>query len=213
MIAVITITYNRLEITKRWLSQLKNKAGKPFYHIIVDNGSTDDTINWLKDVYFKDQKGCIIKINKNIGVIRAWQYGIKKAIELDAKYIVKYDNDCEILSDDILEKLMLWYDRGCNNYVIAPLDIEIKDGYHPRVLSKANERGYNVQYTSHTGGIFQVWPVKHAKMLINCKDIEKINGDLKRGHYLINNGISPIYITDLKIAHRGNDHQSKNYIL
>lgn len=209
MIVVITITCNRLDLTKKWLGQLSKKAGIDFYHIIVDNGSIDGTKEWLKDQTHIHK----ILLNKNVGVIKAWLIGIETALKLGAKYIVKYDNDCEIHTNDILVKLLEWYKRGCDNYVIAPLDLEIAPNYLPKVFHEGVERGFKVRYTTHTGGIFQLLPKRAAELLLKCKDNEIINGDLKRGGYWAKNGISPVYLTDITISHRGIENQTENYIL
>lgn len=209
-IIVITITCNRVEESKKWLHELRDKAGLEFYHIVVDNGSTDSTLTWLENEFKPD---LILKLKKNYGVIRAWLVGIKKALELGADFIVKFDNDCEINDQDILKKLMEWYKKGCDNYVIAPLDTEILPNYLPKVFNESKERGFKVRYTTHTGGIFQILPKKAAQLLLDYPNVEKINGDLKRGGYWISQGISPVYLTELTISHRGIENQTNNYIL
>ena len=209
-ITVITITCNRLELTKQYLSQLKLKGGYPFKHIIVDNGSTDGTLEWLRDVYKPD---IILSLDKNYGIVDAWKIGIKRAIKLGADFIIKFDNDCEIHTDKILVHLLDWYKKGCDNYVIAPLDVVIPPDYMPRELHSGTERDVKVRYVSHTGGMFQMLPVKAAKMLLDCKDNNLIGADLLRGHFFINKGITVVYLTDLKISHRGINKQTLNYKL
>jgi len=207
-IVVITITCNRLELTKQYLDQLKLKGGYPFEHVIVDNGSTDGTIEWLKkEGYYT------LSLDKNYGIVTAWKIGIKKALELDADFVVKFDNDCEIHTDNILAEMVKWYDNGCCNSVVAPLDVVIPDSYMPRELHSGKERGFNVRYVSHTGGMFQMLTKKVAQMILGCKDNNIIGGDLLRGHFWIRKGVSPIYLTDLKISHRGINKQTKNYKL
>ena len=210
-LAVITITCNRLELTKQWLSQLKLKGGYPFKHVIVDNGSTDGTLEWLQDVYKPD---VILSLEKNEGIVPAWMIGLKYAIEkFNPDCLIKFDNDCEIHTNNIIVELLKWYKKGCNNYVIAPLDIVIPDNYMPRELHSGHERGFNVRYVSHTGGMFQMMPKKVAEMMLKCQDKSLIGGDLLRGHFWIKKGISPIYLTDLKISHRGINKQTTNYKL
>lgn len=209
MIVVITITCNRLELTKQYLSQLKKKGGYPFKHIIVDNGSTDGTVEWLSDEGYE-----ILSLDKNYGIVPAWKYGIKYALKnYNPDFIVKFDNDCEIYTDNVLSKILEWYKKGCDNYVVAPLDIMIPDNYMPRNLGTAKERGFNIRYVSHTGGMFQVIPKKVCQMMIDCKDNSLIGGDLLRGHFWLKKGISPIYMTDLKVGHMGIGKQTKNYKL
>lgn len=214
MIAVLTITCNRLNLSKRWLKEIREKAGCEFYHIVIDNGSTDGTVEWLECEFKPD---LILSLPKNIGIIKAWLIGIRKAISLGANYIVKFDNDCEIQTKDVLKKLRDWIGKGCKDFVIAPFDVVLNQDefkhYHPRVLHEGKERGLNIKYVSHTGGMFQMLPKKAAQLLLKCTDISKIGGDLLRGQYWRNHGISPVYLTDIKISHKGVDQQTENYKL
>ena len=52
-LSVITLTYNKLEYTKKFIESLY-KYTKDFELIIVDNGSTDGTVEFLKSL--KDTK-------------------------------------------------------------------------------------------------------------------------------------------------------------
>ncbi len=207
MIVVITITCNRLELTKEWLFQLKEKAGYPFKHIIVDNGSNDGTVQWLLS-----QGYTVISLSKNIGILKAWKRGIQYAKKFNPDFIIKFDNDCEIHSDNVLKEIMNFYNNGCDSYVSAPLDTMILEKQMPKEFKSCKERGYNLRYTTHTGGIFQVIPIRAAEMLLNASEKE-VGGDLLRGRFWIKNGYDIVYFTDLKISHRGIGKQTKNYRL
>ena len=66
-VAAITITYNRLELTKRTWQSFNEKTGVD-YHLFIDNGSTDGTVEWLQDKYR-------ILLDKNYGIAAAFYYG------------------------------------------------------------------------------------------------------------------------------------------
>ena len=78
-LSVITLTYNKLEYTKKFIESLY-KYTKDFELIIVDNGSTDGTVEYLKSL--KDVK--LILNNENKGYIESceeyyrvfWRKGI-----------------------------------------------------------------------------------------------------------------------------------------
>lgn len=209
MIVVITITCNRIELTKKYLNEISKKAGIEFKHLIVDNGSSDGTIEYLKEDNYT-----VLSLKENVGILNAFKIGIDYAINImDADFVVKFDNDIEILTDNILQKLSIWYKNGCDNSVIAPLDINILEHQMPRKLHEGNERGFQVRYVGHTGGCFQMIPKKCALMLLKEPDNEIIAGDLLRGRFWIKKGIDMIYLTELKIAHKGLENQTKNYKL
>ncbi len=208
-VAVFTITCNRLEVTKKWLNQLREKSGTDYVHIIVDNGSTDGTVAWLKANGYMT-----LKLKKNYGILPAMKLAIKYLLDRypDLQYIVKFDDDCEIHTADILKKATDWFDDGCQSHVVAPLDTEILDSQMPFTYDTLNVRGQNLRYTRHVGGIFKIMS-KHAALLLLKADENDVNGDLKRGMYWKKKGIDTAYLTDLKISHRGQGKQTKNYNL
>jgi len=61
-VAAITITFNRLELTKKTVESFYSKTGVD-YHLFVDNGSTDATQEWIKQFDH-------IQLDRNYGI--AW---------------------------------------------------------------------------------------------------------------------------------------------
>lgn len=208
MIVVFTITCNRIDLTKKYLFELKKKAGVRFRHIIIDNGSTDGTVEYLSKLGYE-----IISFEENIGIHPAMIYAIDYIIKkYNPEYIVKYDNDCEIHTENILKHILNFYESGCKSRVVAPLDLQILPKQYPKKILEKKEHGFNIQYVGHVGGIFKVIPKLAAKTLIT-KGIDIKHGDLFRGRFWIQNGFDMIYLTDIKISHRGGGMQTKNYTL
>lgn len=81
-VAVFSITYDRLEYTKKSFESLNKTAGYKFDHFIVDNGSADGTQAWLSSyavdtrhqyvqtIWNKDNKGISIASNQAIDLIK-----------------------------------------------------------------------------------------------------------------------------------------------
>lgn len=208
-IAVITITCNRLELTKKYLSELKDKNNTQFEHIIVDNGSTDGTIEWLFEKNYT-----VIRLNQNIGVFKALKIGInyvKK--EFNPDYIIKFDDDCELQSFGILDKIIEFYKKGCKNYVVAPLDVDILADKMPRQFHTETQRDMKLSYVSHVGGIFVVAPAICFYMLTPDNIEYLVCEDMLRGRFWIEKGKSVVYLTELKINHKGLFKSVGNYKL
>src|ERR1700676_991218 len=48
--SVMLITYNRLPLTQRMLQNFFQTTDSPYRLIVVDNGSTDGTVEWLQQL-------------------------------------------------------------------------------------------------------------------------------------------------------------------
>lgn len=99
-ISVIMTVYNGEKYIQKSITDILNQTKKSFEFIIVDDGSTDNTYNILKDFANKDSRIVLIK-QENTGQGLARNKGIEKA---SGKYILLLDAD-DIFSPDLLEKL------------------------------------------------------------------------------------------------------------
>ena len=104
-VAAITITYNRLDLTKRTLDSFYSKTGVD-YHLFVDNGSTDGTQDYFKSRYDH------IFLDDNYGITEAFSLAVSRLEGYD--YILKLDNDVETVTDDIIAKMVYFLDRQKN---------------------------------------------------------------------------------------------------
>lgn len=100
--SIMMVTYNRLEFTKRMLANFFDNTAQPYRLIIVDNGSTDGTQDWLKEMvkhnteqihlhFNSENKG--IAVGRNQGLLLADKYG-----QTD-EYMATIDNDIELPPD------------------------------------------------------------------------------------------------------------------
>ncbi len=99
-VAIIILTWNGLEYTKRCLETLRKNTDHPDYRIIaVDNGSTDGTQGCLEQ-----QHDLTVVLNgANLGFAKGNNQGIAAADP--AADVVLLNNDTEIHQPDWLSKL------------------------------------------------------------------------------------------------------------
>lgn len=202
-VAAVTITYNRLDLTKRTIESFYAKTGVDF-HLFVDNGSTDGTIEWLKD-YHRMELGI------NHGIAIAFALAVDQLLDYD--YILKLDNDVETVSDDIINKMVTFIERS-GAHAISPVDMLIDPNFYPQVIRRAVLNGHKIEYTSHTGGAFQIAPTKYVKRM--CDDFKHLKlGDYAIGGYYRRIQCPPAYLTDLQMRHIGLNQStpSNEYIL
>ena len=89
--SIILITYNNLIYTKLCLKSILEKTNYPNYEIIiVDNGSTDETKDYLKDISQKNDNIICIFNKDNLGFAKANNIGINAS---NGHYIVLLNND------------------------------------------------------------------------------------------------------------------------
>ena len=114
-ISIVTPTFNEEENIKRLCSEIKVEAESLNYdyeRIIIDNSSSDKTIDILREIAAKDKNVKIIINSRNYGHIKSPFYGIMQAtgdacilmvsdfqepIHLITKYIKKWENGAKIV--------------------------------------------------------------------------------------------------------------------
>lgn len=105
-VSVIIPTYNRAHVLGRSIQSVLNQTYQDFELIVVDDGSSDNTEEVVRN--FNDIRIKYIRHDKNRGVSAARNTGIKAA---QGEYIAFNDSDDEWLSHH-LEKLMLAFEKA-----------------------------------------------------------------------------------------------------
>ena len=88
-IAAVVVTYNRLELLKQCINSLRNQTHKLDEIIIVNNSSTDGTLEWLNQ-----QNDLTLITQENSGSAGGQFTGIKTAYEKGFDWIWCFDDDC-----------------------------------------------------------------------------------------------------------------------
>ena len=91
--SVIIPNWNGKVFLKRCLSSLTTQTLKDFEVVVVDNGSIDGSIEYIRKFFTKVK---VIPLDKNYGFARAVNVGIKSS---RAEYIVLINNDTEVDKD------------------------------------------------------------------------------------------------------------------
>lgn len=78
-VSVVTTTYNDIENLKRILAEVKKQTYPNIEHIIVDGGSTDGTVDLLKELEEKEPGRISWMSEKDNGIYDAINKGIRMA--------------------------------------------------------------------------------------------------------------------------------------
>lgn len=200
-IAIYTLTRDRLEYTKHCFQMLYEKAGYPFDHFVLDNGSADGTVMYLIDMFFK--KKTIIHFSKeNIGISVGSNYLLDEITSMNYDIIIKFDNDCEVVTDGILKSIVNFYEKHDENkkYIISPKVNGIINQPH-RGWSK-EIFGFNFGATAIVGGLFHVVPVEIYKQYRYPTDLKPGWGqDDHFCDWAKKQGYEVGYLEDLEVNH------------
>ncbi|RYZ29607.1 MAG: glycosyltransferase [Chitinophagaceae bacterium] len=96
----VVVTYNRLSLLKNTLEGLKAQSHLPAHTIVVNNGSSDGTTEWLDR-----QSGLQVIHQENVGGSGGFYTGVKAANEAGAEWIWIMDDDV-LPEQNCLEKLL-----------------------------------------------------------------------------------------------------------
>jgi GT2 family glycosyltransferase len=99
--SLMMVTFNRLELTKQTIENIYSVT-KDFNFIIVDNGSSDGTIDYLKDLQKTKNNIHLFLYEKNTGIATGRNRGLKIAKDLNTEIFVTIDNDV-LLPENWLE--------------------------------------------------------------------------------------------------------------
>ena len=105
-ITVVISVYNREKYIKASIKSVQNQKMKDLEIIVVDDGSTDNSVKYIKSSQEEDPRIILLQNKKNMGPLYSKSRGV-----LDAKgeYIYILDSDDMIGIDDYLEVL---YDKA-----------------------------------------------------------------------------------------------------
>ncbi|MBC7915844.1 MAG: glycosyltransferase family 2 protein [Pyrinomonadaceae bacterium] len=89
-IAAVVVTYNRLELLKECLNNLRQQTRKLDTILVIDNSSTDGTSDWLQQ-----QDDLNVIVQENGGGAAGFYRGMKEAYEMGFDWIWVMDDDVE----------------------------------------------------------------------------------------------------------------------
>lgn len=99
-VSIIILNWNQKEMTLKCLKSLKKIIYSPFEIIIIDNGSTDDSVSAIKNEFPDIQ---IIENKKNLGVAGGRNVGIEYVQKKGTDYMLFLDNDTTVHQNFITE--------------------------------------------------------------------------------------------------------------
>jgi GT2 family glycosyltransferase len=117
---IIIPVYNQFHYTRTLLEGIYRYSDIPFHIYIIDNASTDETVD-LQKIYTRD-----ITIVRNLEN-RGWCGGVNQGIQMGmSPYVVIMNNDVEV-SQDWLGNLLRFLDTHPRIGAVGPLNSNVRD--------------------------------------------------------------------------------------
>lgn len=134
-VTIVIPLFNQLTYTKICLESLKATVGERVRILLIDNGSTDGTVEYLADCTGVS----VISNPANLGCAGAWNQGVR---ESDSEWVVILNNDV-ILAPGWLEGLVGYAEEGFD--VVSPA---IREGEYNYNISD-----YARDFVQRMGGV------------------------------------------------------------
>jgi glycosyltransferase involved in cell wall biosynthesis len=208
-VAIFSITYDRLTYTKKSFKSLKDTAGYPYDHYVIDNGSTDGTVKWLSNY-----NANVLYNMKNEGISKASNDIVEEIKKGDYDIIVKWDNDCIGLTKGWLAKMVdIWQSNHMMSLSCYVQGLKDNPGGAPR-LGFGTVKGELVGVTKHLGGIGHFVDAK-AYNTFKWDENSFLHGvqDTEMSQYLQYHGYSMGYLENYFVSHgpQGTERQKKDF--
>lgn len=209
-VAVFSLTYDRLDYSKTCFASLYKTAGYPFDHYIVDNGSTDGTVEWLKELSGTDR--IVIFNPDNKGISKASNQALE-AIGDRYDIIVKVDNDCLFKTEGWLRRMVDIWERN-HRIALSPYVEGLRD--NPGGAQREGHgtiRGELLGLARHLGGIC-VFASQKAYATFRWDEEMPLHGvqDVEFSQYLLRSGYQMAYLENYICEHyEGTQGQEKRY--
>jgi GT2 family glycosyltransferase len=92
-VLIIVLNWNGWRDTVKCLTSLERLSYRNFRVVVVDNGSTDDSVPQIRHVF---PNVAIIEAEKNLGFAGGCNLGIRQALQEDAEYVWLLNNDTTV---------------------------------------------------------------------------------------------------------------------
>ena len=148
-ISVILVNYNGKEYNDKCIASiLDSTISRQIQIVVVDNASTDDSLELLKENWGSHEQVKILSLDGNYGFSKANNEGIRWSLEQGIEYFLLLNNDTEIQPNTIEQ--MLYYQQETKGIIVPKvLYADRKDtiwcagGSFTRFIRKATQRGFN----------------------------------------------------------------------
>ena len=168
VISIIVICYNNEKYIKKCLSSILRQANNKIELIVINDGSTDNSLNIINDTLNNAMNTKIISI-KNSGISSARNIGIK---ESSGKFLIFVDGD-DFISDYSLKYILRYIEN--NSFDLLLLNTtkyyEISNKYEREILEIKKNKNIEVCELINNKVFGRAWRFVYNRELIDKNNI------------------------------------------
>ncbi|WP_312075186.1 glycosyltransferase family 2 protein [Chryseobacterium sp.] len=179
-VSVIIVTYNAMKWAKKCFNSL-GQSSAPLEYIVVDNGSTDGTQEFIKTHYPKVD---FTQSPKNLGFGKANNIGIEKALKKGADFFYLMNQDAWLYEDSI-QKLLDVYEKYPQKEeigILSPMHLDgselLLDIFLDKYIAHNFEKTRLISdlYFQNLKPFYEISFINAAHWLLPRKTIETVGG-------------------------------------
>lgn len=164
-VSVLMSAYNNEKYLKKAVESILNQTFKSFEFLIINDGSTDETVDILKSC--KDSRIKIINNNKNIGLTKSLNKGLAIA---QGKYIARMDADDISLPERLAKQVDFLEAHPAVGVVGSAVQLIDDSGKPSFICSFPSEHGF-IKWC-----LYFYNPIPHPVVLMRRNVIDKVGG-------------------------------------
>lgn len=202
MIYSIVVTYNGEQWINKCLSSLENSDVEQHHIIVIDNGSTDNTVGIIQKDYPEIE---LIESGENLGFGQANNIGMKKALEDGADFVFLLNQDAWV-EENTIRRLAEVSEKEPSYGIVSPMHFNgsgdrIDEKLFENLVKKDISRElFSNMYSNELKNIYDVKFINAAVWLVSIKCISSVG---------LFDPIFFHYGEDVNYSHRVNYHRFK----
>lgn len=159
LVSILTPTYNTEKFIRATLESVQNQTYQNWEMILVDDGSTDQTVSIIEEFAQKDSRIKLFKLDKNSGNGFARNVALEKA---SGKYITYLDSD-DLWRSDKLEKQIQFLKMNNQPFTFSYYDSIDEEGNNlSRRVESPNPLTYNeLFFCNYVGNLTAIYDAEY----------------------------------------------------
>ena len=176
-ILAIIVTFNGIKWIDKCLSSIVDSTVKNADIFVVDNGSTDGTVEYIKSNY---GQAILIESKKNLGFGQANNIGFKYALDNAYDYVYLMNQDAWV-KEDTLESLVILHQQKTEYGILSPLQVnsectKLDNHFRHCLFNYTDEKIIDDFLLKEVNKVYTVTDVMAAHWLMPIETIKKVGG-------------------------------------